>query len=66
MFKEKRDLKPLWIEFGVAVALSFAGFLYSRHRTRQTRPYLPPRPSLRVSGLGFFFFLPCVFIIWGV
>ncbi|XVF86725.1 hypothetical protein PTKIN_Ptkin18bG0065100 [Pterospermum kingtungense] len=49
MFKERRDLRPLLVEFGVAFALSFAGFLYSRLRTRQTKPYLPPRPALRVS-----------------
>ncbi|XWS12015.1 hypothetical protein CRYUN_Cryun37aG0054000 [Craigia yunnanensis] len=49
MLKEKRDLRPLLVKFGVAVALSFAGFLYSRLRTRKTKPYLPPPPSLRVS-----------------
>ncbi|XVE52002.1 hypothetical protein DITRI_Ditri02bG0085400 [Diplodiscus trichospermus] len=48
MFKEKRDLRPLLVELGVAIALSFAGLLYSRLRTRKTKPYLPP-PSLRVS-----------------
>ena len=51
MLKEKRDLMPLLVKFGVAVALSFAGFLYSRLRTRKTKPYLPPPPSLRGSGL---------------
>ncbi|GMJ14240.1 hypothetical protein like AT1G52080 [Hibiscus trionum] len=34
MFKEKRDSNPLLVKFGVAaVAVSFAGFLYSRLRT---------------------------------
>ncbi|XVF25069.1 hypothetical protein REPUB_Repub13aG0181900 [Reevesia pubescens] len=49
MLKEKRDLRPLLVKFGVAIALSFAGFLYSRFRTRKTKPFLPPPPSLRVS-----------------
>ncbi|XVF26873.1 hypothetical protein REPUB_Repub14bG0057300 [Reevesia pubescens] len=47
MFKEKRD--SLLVKFGVAIALSFSGFLYSRVRTRKTKTYLPPPPSLRVS-----------------
>ncbi|XP_022724778.1 protein CHUP1, chloroplastic-like isoform X2 [Durio zibethinus] len=51
MLKEKRDLRPLLVKFGVAVALSFAGFLFSRLRTRKTKPSLPPPPppSLHVS-----------------
>ncbi|XVE88788.1 hypothetical protein DITRI_Ditri19aG0097100 [Diplodiscus trichospermus] len=47
--KEKTDLRPLLVKFGVAIALSFAGFLYSRLWTRRTKPYLPPPPSLHVS-----------------
>ncbi|XVF74484.1 hypothetical protein PTKIN_Ptkin13bG0114100 [Pterospermum kingtungense] len=49
MLKEKRDLRHLLVKFGVAVALSFAGFLYSRIRTRKTEPYLPPPSSLMAS-----------------
>ncbi|KAK8678744.1 hypothetical protein V6N13_144231 [Hibiscus sabdariffa] len=50
MSRENRDLRPLLLEFGVAVAISSAGFLYARHRTRKTKPYLPsPSPSRRVS-----------------
>ncbi|KAL4281991.1 hypothetical protein GQ457_03G041360 [Hibiscus cannabinus] len=50
MSRENRDLRPLLLEFGVAVAISSAGFLYARHRTRKTKPCLPsPSPSRRVS-----------------
>ncbi|GMI82108.1 hypothetical protein like AT1G52080 [Hibiscus trionum] len=50
MSREQRDLRPLLLEFGVAVAISSAGFLYARHRTRKTKLYLPsPPPSRRVS-----------------
>ncbi|XP_022715063.1 protein CHUP1, chloroplastic-like isoform X2 [Durio zibethinus] len=49
MLNEKRDLRHLLVKFGVAVAFSFAGFLYSQLRTRKTKPYLPPPPSMRVS-----------------
>ncbi|XP_039004596.1 protein CHUP1, chloroplastic-like isoform X1 [Hibiscus syriacus] len=50
MSREKRDLRPLLLKFAVAVAISSAGFIYSRRRTRKTKPYLPlPPPSRRVS-----------------
>ncbi|OMO70924.1 hypothetical protein CCACVL1_18569 [Corchorus capsularis] len=49
MLKEKRDLRPLLVKFGVAIALSFAGFLYSRLKTRKIKPYLPPPPSSGIS-----------------
>ncbi|KAK6284454.1 hypothetical protein POUND7_003406 [Theobroma cacao] len=52
MLKAKRDLRPLLVKFGLAVALSFAGFLFSRLRTRKFRPYLPRPPSPRVSDRG--------------
>ena len=50
MIKERRDVKPLLVKFGVALALSFAGFLYSRIRTKRIKPpdSPPPPPS---SGL---------------
>ena len=39
---KNRDIKPLLVKFGVALALSFAGFLYSRLRTRRIKPSQPP------------------------
>lgn len=44
MVREKRDINPLLLKFGVALALSFAGFLYSRFRTRRVKPSQPPPP----------------------
>ncbi|KAF8400910.1 hypothetical protein HHK36_014213 [Tetracentron sinense] len=49
MVREKRDMRPLFLNFGVALALSFAGFLYSRFRTTRIRPTQPP-PSSSSSG----------------
>lgn len=43
---KNRDIKPLLLKFGVALALSFAGFLYSRLRTRRIKPSQPPPHSL--------------------
>lgn len=42
MVKEQRDIKPLLLKFGVALAISFAGFLYSRLRTKRIKPSPPP------------------------
>ncbi|KAF8025657.1 hypothetical protein BT93_F2483 [Corymbia citriodora subsp. variegata] len=42
MVRAKRDITPILLKFGVALALSFAGFLYSRTRTRRVKPKLPP------------------------
>ncbi|GKV27206.1 hypothetical protein SLEP1_g36402 [Rubroshorea leprosula] len=42
MVGDKRHIKPLLVRFGVALALSFAGFLYSRLRNKMVKPYLPP------------------------
>ncbi|PON81086.1 actin binding protein family [Trema orientale] len=50
--KVKSDMKPLILKFGMALALSFAGFLCSRLRTRRTKPSLPPPPSPRSSDYG--------------
>ncbi|KAK6911984.1 hypothetical protein RJ641_024077 [Dillenia turbinata] len=36
--KEQKDIRPLLLKFGVAVALSFAGFLYSRLRINRIKP----------------------------
>ncbi|XP_050384167.1 protein CHUP1, chloroplastic-like [Argentina anserina] len=49
MAVKNRDIKPLLVKFGVALALSFAGFLYSRFRTRRIKPSQPPPRS---SGEG--------------
>ncbi|KAK3437177.1 hypothetical protein EUGRSUZ_C01652 [Eucalyptus grandis] len=43
MVREKREIWPILLKFGVALALIFAGFLYSRIRTRRVIPKLPPR-----------------------
>ncbi|GAB4842320.1 hypothetical protein Ancab_012290 [Ancistrocladus abbreviatus] len=51
MITEKQRTKLLLIKFGAALALSFAGFLYSRRRTKRIKPppqllpSLPPSPS---------------------
>ncbi|KAJ4958103.1 hypothetical protein NE237_025214 [Protea cynaroides] len=50
--KYNRDMRPLLLKFGVALVFSFAGFLYSKLRTRRMRrtnssPRLSfPRPPL--------------------
>lgn len=44
MIKERRDIQPLLVKFGVALALSFAGFLYSRIRTKRIKPSIAPPP----------------------
>ncbi|KAF6164262.1 hypothetical protein GIB67_010232 [Kingdonia uniflora] len=50
-FYGKRDLKPLILKLGVALALSFAGFFYSHLKTRRIRPtHSPPRPRSPFLG----------------
>lgn len=56
--EEKRNLKPILLKFGVVLAISFAGFLYSRFRIRKKRPRLPPPSS---SSSGFTVNLVCLF-----
>ncbi|CAB4272476.1 unnamed protein product [Prunus armeniaca] len=46
---KNRDIKPLLLKFGVAFALSFAGFLFSRLKIKRTKPSLPPPRSPRSS-----------------
>ena len=53
MEREKKDIKPLLLKFGVALALSFAGFLYSRFRTKRIKSS-PPPPLPRSLGSCFF------------
>jgi len=48
MIKERKDIRPLLVKFGVALALSFAGFLYSRITARRIKPSDSPPPA---SGL---------------
>ncbi|KAK7325143.1 hypothetical protein VNO77_29253 [Canavalia gladiata] len=38
MMKEESGVKPTLLKFGLALALSFAGFVYSRLRTRRIKP----------------------------
>ncbi|KAL2925027.1 hypothetical protein RDABS01_007672 [Bienertia sinuspersici] len=49
MIKDRRDIKPLLVKFGVALALSFAGFLFSRIRTKRIKPPDSPAPPLSDS-----------------
>ncbi|CAK9310663.1 unnamed protein product [Citrullus colocynthis] len=51
--ENKRDLmKPILFKFGVALAISFAGFLCSRSRQRNKRPPLPPPSSSSSDDQG--------------
>ncbi|OWM77096.1 protein CHUP1, chloroplastic [Punica granatum] len=47
----QRNVKPLLVKFGLALAFSLAGFLFSRLRTRRVDPNLPPS-SPAASGNG--------------
>ncbi|KAK1315517.1 hypothetical protein QJS10_CPA06g01016 [Acorus calamus] len=49
----KREMKPLLLKFGMALALSFAGFIYSQIRSKKSSP-LPrlPAPGNRNHGEG--------------
>ncbi|XP_039052260.1 protein CHUP1, chloroplastic-like isoform X2 [Hibiscus syriacus] len=50
MSREKRGLRSILLKFGVVVAISSAGLLYARIRTRKTKRHLPsPTLSRRVS-----------------
>lgn len=50
MVKDKKDIRPVLVKLGVALALSFAGFLYSRIKCR--RPIFSQPPcSPNSSGL---------------
>ncbi|CAK7356783.1 unnamed protein product [Dovyalis caffra] len=48
MVKDKRDIRPALVKFGVALALSFAGFLLARlksNRNKSSQPPHAPPPS---------------------
>ncbi|XP_048331440.2 protein CHUP1, chloroplastic [Ziziphus jujuba] len=49
MTGDKGNIKPLLLKVGVALALSFAGFLFSRLRSRRVQPSLHPPTSPRSS-----------------
>ncbi|XP_061366839.1 protein CHUP1, chloroplastic-like isoform X2 [Gastrolobium bilobum] len=38
VIREEMGMKPILLNFGLALAISFAGFLYSRLRTSKTKP----------------------------
>ncbi|KAI4329192.1 hypothetical protein L6164_021483 [Bauhinia variegata] len=48
MMGHERDIKPVLLKFGLALALSYAGFLYYRLRIRRTKPSTT-KPSERPS-----------------
>lgn len=52
MIREEKGVKPVLLKFGLALALSFAGFIYSRLRTRRIKP------SKSRKGCSFGLFLP--------
>ncbi|KAE9616179.1 hypothetical protein Lalb_Chr04g0263011 [Lupinus albus] len=43
--KEKKVMKPIVVKCGLALALTFAGFLYSRRRVRRIKPSPKGHPS---------------------
>lgn len=45
LVKDKRGLKPIIVKLGVALAISFAGFLYSHFRTRRIASNSSPPSS---------------------
>ncbi|KAI7985517.1 hypothetical protein LOK49_LG14G01990 [Camellia lanceoleosa] len=51
MVKENRDIRPVLFKFGVALALSLGGILYSILRTKRIKPPQSPPPSDRGDQL---------------
>lgn len=65
MIGQEKGVKPVLLKFGLALALSFAGFLYSRFRIRRIKP----SKSRKRGSFGWFcltnissFFPPSVFL----
>lgn len=58
MMREEKGAKPFIVKLGLALALSFAGFIYSRFRARRIKPN-NTSPQGHPSGL----FLPHVNIL---
>jgi len=57
MIGQEKGVKPVLLKFGLALALSFAGFLYSRFRIRRIKP------SKSRKGGSFGWFLPYQYFI---
>lgn len=49
---EKKDVRPLLLKLGMALAFSFAGFLYSHFKRKRIGPPRPP-PSSESPGSEF-------------
>ncbi|KAK7255497.1 hypothetical protein RIF29_28908 [Crotalaria pallida] len=49
--KDKRGMKPILLKCGLALALTFAGYFYSRSRVRRVKPS-PKSPKGQPSGHG--------------
>ncbi|KAI3860080.1 hypothetical protein MKX03_033780 [Papaver bracteatum] len=50
MMKDKKDIRPLLVKLGVALALSFAGFVYSQFKIRRLNQSITPPPSSSASS----------------
>lgn len=48
--RENSEINPILLRFGVALAFSLAGFLFSRFRTRRIKPSITTLPSDHPSG----------------
>lgn len=59
--KEKEDLRPGIVKFGVAVALSLGGILYYYLRDKRVRPLDSPT-SPHSSGISYTFM--CIFLFF--
>lgn len=55
---ENKDVRPLLVKLGLALAISVAGFFFSRFKTKRIGPFRPP-PSPQPSGSGFPFVALC-------
>uniref|UniRef100_A0A6N2KDW5 Transmembrane protein n=1 Tax=Salix viminalis TaxID=40686 RepID=A0A6N2KDW5_SALVM len=65
MVRDKRDINPVLLKFGAALAVSIAGFLLSRLKTNKNKSSQPPHSprspgllSLSTDWSGFGFCLP--------
>lgn len=70
MVKEKRDIRPVLLKFGVAFALSLGGILYTLFKNKKIKPdkSQPPQPSQGIISflkllIIFFYCFMCVVII---
>jgi len=51
VIRQEKGVEPVLLKFGLALALSFAGFLYSRFRIRRIKP----SQSRKGGSFGWFF-----------